>query len=86
MEKPKVMIREGIPPVIKKVERRLVARSKPYTPRKLYRLGHSKVIVYSALWCMSDAQQEQWIKEETEKVNPVLAAIREAIRDCYRND
>lgn len=51
---------------------------------KEYKFGNAKVIVYSPLWALSDEEQEKWIKEETEKGNPILAEIREAIKDCYR--
>jgi hypothetical protein len=52
---------------------------------KKYKFGYSTVIVHSKLWAMSDEEQERWIKEETEKGNPILAEIREAIKDCYIN-
>jgi hypothetical protein len=52
---------------------------------KEYKFGNTTVIVHSPLWALSDEEQEKWVKEETEKGNPVLAQIREAIKDCYRN-
>jgi hypothetical protein len=51
---------------------------------KEYKFGNSTVIVHSPLWALSDEEQEIWVKEETEKGNPILAEIREAIKDCYR--
>jgi hypothetical protein len=51
---------------------------------KEYKFGNATVIVYSPLWALSDEEQSRWIREETEKGNPVLAEIREAIKDCYR--
>jgi hypothetical protein len=49
-----------------------------------FKNGNARVIVHSPLWVLSDEEQKKWIKEETEKGNPVLAEIREAIKDCYR--
>ncbi|WP_180229995.1 hypothetical protein [Bacillus sp. AFS073361] len=51
---------------------------------KEYKFGNTRVIVHSPLWALSDEEQDKWVKEETEKGNPVLAEIREAINDCYR--
>jgi hypothetical protein len=51
---------------------------------KEYKFGNSTVIVHSPLWALSDDEQDKWVKEETEKGNPILAEIREAIKDCYR--
>jgi hypothetical protein len=51
---------------------------------KEYKFGNTTVIVHSPLWALSDAEQEKWIKEETAKDNPILAEIRDAIKDCYR--
>jgi hypothetical protein len=52
---------------------------------KEYKFGNSTVIVHSKLWAMSDEEQDRWVKEETEKGNPILKEIREAIKDCYRH-
>jgi hypothetical protein len=51
---------------------------------KEYNFGNTKVIVYSDVWCMEEEERKEWIREETEKGNQVLANIREAIKDCYR--
>ncbi|NYE07303.1 hypothetical protein F4694_004088 [Bacillus niacini] len=51
---------------------------------KKSKIGNATVIVHSKLWAMTDEEQKKWIKEETEKGNPVLKEIREAIKDCYR--
>ncbi|WP_423410229.1 hypothetical protein AABM38_10010 [Heyndrickxia sp. MSNUG] len=51
---------------------------------KEYKTGNSTVIVHSPLWALSDAEQERWVKEETEKGTVVLAEIRKAIKDCYK--
>lgn len=52
---------------------------------KIYKFGNTTVIVHSELWNLSGEEQVKWVKEETEKGNPVLKEIREAIRDCYRH-
>lgn len=53
---------------------------------KEYKFGNARVIVYSDVWCMEEKERKEWIREETEKGNPVLASIRKAIKDCYRNE
>jgi hypothetical protein len=52
---------------------------------KEYKFGNSTVIVHSAIWSMSEEEQTDWVKKETEKGNATLKRIREAIKDCYRN-
>lgn len=52
---------------------------------KEYKFGNTTVVVHSDVWCMTDEEQTEWIKKETEKGNKVLEEIREAIRDCYRD-
>jgi hypothetical protein len=51
---------------------------------KKYTFGNTRVIVHSDLWNLTEEEMDEWVKEETEKGNPVLAEIREAIKDCYR--
>lgn len=51
---------------------------------KEYKIGNTRGIVYSPLLKLSREERREWIRKETEKGNPILKEIREAIKDVYR--
>jgi hypothetical protein len=54
--------------------------------KSISKTGYTTVFVHSELWRLTSEELRQWIKEETEKGNPVLKNIRRAIQNCYRDD
>ncbi|NYE07313.1 hypothetical protein F4694_004098 [Bacillus niacini] len=54
--------------------------------KSISKTGNTTVMVHSELWRLTSEELRQWIKEETEKGNPVLKNIRRAIQNCYRDD
>ncbi|AZB43519.1 hypothetical protein CEF21_15080 [Bacillus sp. FJAT-42376] len=47
--------------------------------------GNTKIIIYSEVAAMSDAEHAAWIKEEKRKGNPLFENINRILSDYFYN-
>jgi hypothetical protein len=82
--KPTIMIHTAGSKIVMRVDRKTAAKWKRCKHRRLYNFEGTRVYVHSDFGLLTKNQQKEWFKIATEKKNPIVMRIHEAMNNCFK--